>query len=917
MMLAAARETLGGGPCEVEEIAFYEALFLHAESSVLIETSFDEARGSVRVRSRERGMDPHWTLRATGRVRSWPMCEPAIEHWKPRIEPPVQVGRARFYRDLSQEGHTFGPVFQGVETLWYAQGWSLGKVVLPASISDADKYVLHPAQLDACLQVIRGFRGFGTARDDAPIALPLSLARLRQFRRPSSTVFARAKVVEESSTEIVAEISIIDDTGRLIAILDGFRCLRVAKGDNKQQDLNSGFYREHWVRVPARAQAGTKRPVGWVACPWLTLADHGGVGDALRPLIEERGGRGTLVFKGARERQIAGNQYETTGSAASLDRIMARMERPPENVVYLWPLDDKYPRLTSATLRRARRTGVEAISALVRAFERQQTKPRLWVVTTGATLPADADGCSPILHGAMSGFLRSLANEQPDYRPTLVDLDPLAISAQSVIEEMIAGGEESEIALRKGERFGLRLEPLAQSALPERRTRWDARTRTPSFRIAMSVPGSLDNLRLVATRRADPQPGEVAIEVRAAGLNFRDVMAATGLLPRDAEHEPAWQRLGFECAGIVCAVGEGVNSDLVGRRVIAVTPGCMASHIVVSADKTCPIPRGLSFATAAAISVAFATAHYALVRLGRLSCGERVLIHSAAGGVGLAAVGIAQARGAEIIATAGTREKRLYLHRRGVEHVFDSRSLTFADDVLWKTGGRGVDVVLNSLSGAFLEKSLSILAPGGRFVEIGKRDIYADTPLGLRALRNNSSFHAVDLAKLADEQPDLLRSEISAVLSHVRRGQLPMIPITTFPVAKAADAFRRVSAPEHMGKVVLLFNDQTVVHEQEHTPLPITSDATYLVTGGTGGLGLETGRWLVTNGARSVVLVGRSRVPVSRGRQRIRGNESCRRDCYPRQCRHRNIHRRISSTQCGQQDRSAVARHYSRSRGDR
>ena len=237
-------------------------------------------------------------------------------------------------------------------------------------------------------------------------------------------------------------------------------------------------------------------------------------------------------------------------------------------------------------------------------------------------------------------------------------------------------------------------------------------------------------MTLAAVNRPDPQAGEVVIEVRAVGLNFRDVMAASGLLPAEAEDRPAWQWLGYECAGIVSAVGEGVDASLIGQRVGAVTPGCLASHVTVSAERIFPIPRRLPFASAAAVPVAFATAHYA-TRDACPSQARRARADPFGRRRGRACRGQhRQALGAEILATAGSQEKRLHLYRRGVEHVFDSRSLAFADDVLWKTGGRGVDVVLNSLPGPFLEKSISVLAPGGRFLEIGKRDIYADTPLG-------------------------------------------------------------------------------------------------------------------------------------------------------------------------------------------
>src|SRR5262249_5258550 len=190
--------------------------------------------------------------------------------------------------------------------------------------------------------------------------------------------------------------------------------------------------------------------------------------------------------------------------------------------------------------------------------------------------------------------------EHPEYRPTLVDLDEKEICAEALLDEIAADGEETEIALRNGQRFGLRIEPVPENALPPRRRRFDAATRLPPFRVSMSAPGLIENLSLVAMSPTEPRPGEVAIEVRAVGLNFRDVMAATGLLPAAAESEPAWQRLGFECAGVVATVGEGVDAHLIGRRVGAMGPGCLASHVAVAADRIFPLSSRQSFALAAA-----------------------------------------------------------------------------------------------------------------------------------------------------------------------------------------------------------------------------------------------------------------------------------------------------------------------------
>ncbi len=339
-------------------------------------------------------------------------------------------------------------------------------------------------------------------------------------------------------------------------------------------------------------------------------------------------------------------------------------------------------------------------------------------------------------------------------------------------------------------------------------------------------------------------------------------MAVTGLLPEEAENRPAWQHLGLECAGVVVAVGDEVDFLRVGHAVVGMTPGCLASHVVMRTNQVFRMPGNLSFAQGAAVPVVFATAHYALVTLGRLKAGELVLVHSAAGGVGLAAISVAKACGATILATAGSQAKRAYLHQLGIEHVFDLRSLDFADNVLWKTGGRGVDVVLNSLSGPYLDRSLSVLAGGGRFLEIGKRDIYANSPLALRTMRNNGSFHAIDLAKLALDNPALIRREVEEVLKGLSRSRLQPVPIKTFSITKLRDALEEMSRGLHIGKFVMsLDDDDVLVQDQSNAASPIVSGATYLITGGTSGLGLKTAQWLFDNGARSLVLAGRSRQP--------------------------------------------------------
>ena len=855
LMLAAAREAHGNGPHELDSVTFHEALFLSTEISTLLETSIDETRGIVSIRSRERGDATDWVVRATGQVRSWAIPELPVPRWSPKVEPPPTVGRARFYRDLAREGHTFGPAFQGVETLWFADGDALGRIVVPPAAIDTTGYILHPAQFDSCLQVIRGFRDFGSrARDGARMAIPTRIDRVRLYRKPRANIlFARAEAIAQDSTAITANITVFDDAGQLIVTIEGFHCVRVTGSVKKRPGVAAEFYHERWVRLGAvgpNESTASRR-----FC--VILADQGGFGESLAKRIVESGHQVALVYRTRRTRRIADDHFESTGVPASLKRTFGSMSQSPTQVVYLWSLEQVPLPPNAASAMRAC-TGVEQLVSVARTLVSLPTAPRLFAVTCGGTaLDGKAHSSATVNHAALAGFMRSLGNEYPGLRPTMIDIEAIS-SADELHDEILADGNESEIVTRGGQRFGARLEPISEASLPARRRRWDSVRSTSAFRASMSSPGLIENLSLAIMERPKAGHGEVLVEVRAVGLNFRDLMAVTGLLPEGAEDRPAWQNLGLECAGVIAAVGEQVDSRLVGRRIVAMTPGSLASHIVLRADEVFPIPRGLSFAEAAAIPVAFATAHYSLVTLGRLKAGERVLVHSAAGGVGLAAISIAKACGAEILATAGSHEKRLYLHKLGIEHVFDSRSLDFADNILWKTDGRGVDVVLNSLSGPFLDRSLSVLAGGGRFLEIGKRDIYANSPLALRAMRNNGSFFAIDLAKLARENPALIRSEIQAVLKGFARSHLQPRPIKAFSISEIRDAFSEISRGLHIGKLVLTFEDEEIFVEERADAPPISLDGTYLITGGTKGLGLQTARWFVDNGARSLVLVGRS-----------------------------------------------------------
>jgi phthiocerol/phenolphthiocerol synthesis type-I polyketide synthase C len=477
-------------------------------------------------------------------------------------------------------------------------------------------------------------------------------------------------------------------------------------------------------------------------------------------------------------------------------------------------------------------------------------RAQLFLVTQNAQPHSDNDGLADPTGAALWGLGRTLANEMPQLDCRMIDL-PAQWStdeaAAVIAAECAEPDNEREIVWSRSGRSVARL----RRGLPRSAA-------AASIALAVDQPGLLESLRWKdAGEIPSPAPGEVAIDVRAAGLNFRDVMWALALLPEEALLDGfSGASLGLECAGVIRAVGEGVTGFAPGDRVMALAPAALRSHVTTPAHAVVHLPERLSFAEGATVPVAYLTTIYALGAQARLEAGEWVLIHGGAGGVGLAAIAYARHRGATIIATAGSETKREFLRRLGVDHVFDSRSLSFADDVRSVTGGMGVDVVLNSLSGEAMERSLGLLRPFGRFVELGKRDFMFDTRVGLRAMRQNISYYAVDIDRLPVARPDLSAGLLVELTDLMANGALYPLPYREFPFADAPEAFRLMQASSHIGKIVLSADDHHV-ERARRSSLPVRSDRTYLITGGLSGFGLETARWLAERGARHLALLGR------------------------------------------------------------
>ena len=483
-----------------------------------------------------------------------------------------------------------------------------------------------------------------------------------------------------------------------------------------------------------------------------------------------------------------------------------------------------------------------------------QSTCRLTVVTRRAVLEVAEPRA-----GAVWGALRAISQEVAAEAGTaaLVDFRLVDLDSADDLETLAwldsCDLRERELAVRSKRIWAPRLLSLRER-FPRVPAGDDA-----YYRLSLDNPGQIGGLQMKTYEPAPLGPLDVEIEVAAAALNFRDVMVTLGLLPSSSFERSALGRtVGLEASGVVRRAGADVRTCRPGDAVVFTQGGCIGNRAIAKDYLVFHKPEALSMEQAASVLSVYVTAYYSLIHLARLRKGQRVLIHSAMGGVGQAAIALARHAGAEVYATAGSDGKRDQLRALGVQAAFDSHSLDWYDELLAATGGEGVDVVLNSLAGRHIALCLEALRPGGWHCEIGKVDIYADNALSLSVFRKNLRFAAIDVDRLMNDDPYLTRELSQECLDLLDRGAVPPLPITTFPYRDYEEPLRLMTTGQHTGKLVLAAPSAGAERPPVADLRPfLDPEATYLVTGAFGGFGRLLLPYLATVGARHITLLDR------------------------------------------------------------
>jgi NADPH:quinone reductase-like Zn-dependent oxidoreductase/malonyl CoA-acyl carrier protein transacylase/acyl carrier protein len=815
-----------GTPARAKDVFFYEPIILPEKSSREVQLNLhplDDGGGwKFQVHSRPYAVsDAEWSLNAEGTVVAGvsDIAEEPESESDPVDEAIERMERMRpqeLFETFADLELAWGPTWSGsLKSLWLGEGEAIGDILVGDELAEQlGSEPMHPVLMDLCTGVaFPAFPALLAAEQGVnDLYLPLRYGQVTLREKMPRRFYCRARwhtSALDSETQVF-DLDFIDRDGRNLGGIREFtvkRAPREALLRGLGGDATRLLYTLGWHEVPPPAPSeGAEGANG----TWL-IANFDGLADMvpgcipfdrntdleLGQLLTQAHERG-VPFSG-----VVWRSSSAPSAAESSTEVAARLENELANL----------------------------LSAVHTVQGGEMKLPGgLWIVTEHAVACESGEPVDPV-QSALWGFGRTTINEEPALHCKLVDCDGSPEAVHALATLLATPIDEPELALRQGKLLASRLLPWARSGhltVP----------RSTDYVLAPTERGAIDNLRLTETDVPPPDEGYVQVRVEAAGLNFRDVLNVLGLYPGDPGP------IGGDFAGVVTQLGDGVTGLEVGQRVYGFMQGAFSSRFNVPAQLLAPIPDGVSAVEAATIPAAALTVRLAF-DWAQLKPGDRVLVHAASGGVGLAAIQMAQQCGATVFATASTY-KRATLRKLGVQYVYDSRTTDFADQILADTGGSGVDVVLNSLTNeGFLEATVRATAQNGRFAEIAKRDIW--TPEQMAAARPDIAYEIVALDTVTIQEPERIRGLLTEVSEGLAKGEWTPLPAEIYPLTEARAAFRRMQQARHIGKIVV----------QMPSPLQPRADRSYLITGGLGAIGLHMASYLAQLGAGDIVLTSR------------------------------------------------------------
>ncbi len=852
MITAAAGKAFTEDDFYLENLTILSGIAFDKNSETVLQIAFDEIKENKSAfQLFSKNQNSEWQLNANGFVTFENNEENKkidLEKIKNELTQFDKEELNSFYVSMKEHGFEHGKSMRLINKLLYAKDKALGLFELTDDESEIAKdYLLHPALTDAGTQLfaamISKHSGFNLQNG---IYLPVAMEFFKIYKTGVTKVYGYVTTPEKSvdKKNIKTDLQLFDEEGNIVAELSGLE-FKFSTFETLSKVLMSNidewFYEIDWIKKDV-SKTGEA-----ISGKWMIFENGNGADKNISGMISKSGGQVISIREGKKYNRVNENLFEINPlNIEDLKTLFASLKDDELNgIIYLAGLENNLtgePDLTG--LKNTHKNILNKLLLVLQslAISGFSSYPRFLHITKNMFNERNND-YSRLSLAPLIGLGKTIDLELPEIKLTRIDFDDNSFSGivKYLNNEILSNDNETQITYLNNERFVTRLSKKEKdkrnsSVLPQR--------------LEIREKGILDNVKMYPLARRKPEKDQVEIRVYATGLNFRDVLNALDLYPGDPG------LLGGECAGVITAVGENVSEFKIGDKVLGVAGGSFATHVLTDKNLIVHKPDNITFEEAATIPIVYLTAYYTLHKLARLQKGETVLIHAATGGVGLAAIQIAKMLGARIFGTAGNDEKRKVLKDEGLELIMNSRSLDFADKVMKYTNGKGVDAILNSFSGKYIEKGLSILSEEGRFLEIGKRGIWEEERV--KNYRSDIEYFTIAIDDLSQKNPKLIKEMLLEIIKAFKKGILTPIRKEIFPLEEAVQSFRYMRRAKHIGKIVLIQNvKEENINKKE---IKISADATYLITGGRGSLGLLVAKWLVNNGARNLILLSRSKL---------------------------------------------------------
>ncbi len=898
--LALYNKVTGEERCCLEDVAFHQVLAIDPSRIQRLRMTYEKDTSRFSVHSRFEEDDPSFTLHASG--RAIPLLnaesEPEIDLGNLSAGCTEQVDVDELYNFLDHRGLNYGPHFQAMKKILRGPDQVLVEI---RGLEDPTEngYFIHPTILDATFQSLVAI--IDTDNSGGSPYIPVSIDAVYLYRQPGISCRSFAVINDRRESSVKGDITIFDESGTLAVEVRGIKCQAISRPMAVDEtEWNRNYYSFDWIETdtaPEVDPVDDERVLLFVSDKDGSGGDGRTAAASVTPLTEVL--RGALSNRGAEVLPV----YVDFGGdiEAQVDNLIRESDAAlPRRVVFACSIGRSthpdtapdaafeigYSTLVSRFVSMvsdsddSKGEGTNAADSEDPQTDTAGARIDLTIVTNGLfAIPAAENGTIHASAGSVWGLGQLISNEFPDVVVRCVDVSTEGGEIDRAADEILGSTPEMDIALRNGSRFTRVLQSTELVGEEDVYKSEEADADTECIFLDQEVPGQVGSLIHRRSERVAPGPEEFEMQIYTSSINFKDLLKIRGELAKVvSDNTFSGEGLGMECCGRVVRVGENVTRFKEGDVVFGTVQESFRTYATLHQDLVVRKKPDLLDINDAPIAVPFFTAYYSLIELARLREGDRVLIHSASGAVGLCAVQIAQWKRAEIFATAGNEEKREYLREIGCDYVMNSRTLDFYDEILKITDGEGIDVVLNAVAGETLLKSYQLLRPYGRFVEIGKRDISMNTGLPMGKFNDNVSFHGFDMDRILIDRPQVVYETWEKIVDGLEEGYFKPLPTAVYPASEIVEAFRFMTTSRHIGKIVIRYKGEKVPVRLTRADTDyLEQKATYLITGGTRGLGLEIAEWLSRRSAARVVLVSRSGLKTEESKQvvtRMRGRNT-------------------------------------------